>query len=539
VTLAHSIFRGSAHRLLSIGGNSNNIDICNNLFIKEGGSTPFVIDGEIENIRIRNNILTTMPGDLMGRVILFGETRPPDYDSFVFDNNIYNLTSSSDSKIIYYDHGNYNFSQFQTIYGQETNGLTGNPLFIDPENENFHLQSTSPCINAGADLGLTQDFAGVSIPQGLAPDIGPYEYVSADVNGDGQVDALDVHACVNHILGVQDWRDMAGVNSADVNGDGSVDALDVQAIVNGILGNQFANQAPEVDPGTDQSITLPMDTVNLAGTVTDDGLPGTVIVMWSQMSGPGTVIFSNRGAVETTAQFSLEGTYILRLYADDGELNAYDKITITVKPDPSGGRLVAHWNLDESGDTTAYDSTGSGNNGALKNGPEWRSTEGRIDGALSFDGNDDYVLINDPALINKLSQYLDFTISGWIKLNEGAYTEPNGNNSLLYKAPNTIIIRPSGYYIGFNNRNMQGGTSSNIDKWVFVAITREGSMATYYRNGDFIEERNVGNYAVDLTRSRIGGRGSSYQFNGLIDDVRLYNYALSEPEIENLYNAGQ
>ncbi len=52
-----------------------------------------------------------------------------------------------------------------------------NPLFVT-NYTNLQLQSGSPAINAGLNLGLTQDYAGVSVPQGLAPDIGAYEYVS-------------------------------------------------------------------------------------------------------------------------------------------------------------------------------------------------------------------------------------------------------------------------------------------------------------------------------------------------------------------------
>ena len=47
---------------------------------------------------------------------------------------------------------------------------------VIPANDNFTLQSSSPCINAGTDVGLTQDYAGITVPQGSAPDIGAYEY---------------------------------------------------------------------------------------------------------------------------------------------------------------------------------------------------------------------------------------------------------------------------------------------------------------------------------------------------------------------------
>ena len=67
----------------------------------------------------------------------------------------------------------------------------------------------------------TTDFGGVQTDP---------ENISGDLNNDGQVDIYDLQACVNHILGTQDWGD-----KADVNDDGSVDILDVQGIIKIIL----------------------------------------------------------------------------------------------------------------------------------------------------------------------------------------------------------------------------------------------------------------------------------------------------------------
>ena len=61
-----------------------------------------------------------------------------------------------------------------SISGWDTNGLWEDPLMTDPANGDFTLQVTSPCINAGVDVGLTEDYAGNPIV-GL-PDIGAYEY---------------------------------------------------------------------------------------------------------------------------------------------------------------------------------------------------------------------------------------------------------------------------------------------------------------------------------------------------------------------------
>jgi PKD repeat protein len=99
-----------------------------------------------------------------------------------------------------------------------------------------------------------------------------------------------------------------------------------------ILVSSTANQPPTVDAGLDQTITLPA-AASLDGTVTDDGLPtppGAVTTSWSLVSGPGTVTFGDAAAVDTTASISLDGTYVLRLSASDGELTASDEVTITV-----------------------------------------------------------------------------------------------------------------------------------------------------------------------------------------------------------------
>jgi len=96
------------------------------------------------------------------------------------------------------------------------------------------------------------------------------------------------------------------------------------------------DQAPIVDAGPDQTITLPA-TASLNATVTDDGLPnppGSVTTQWTQTSGPGTVSFANALAVKTTATFSQAGTYVLRLTANDGFLSASSFVTITVTPVP-------------------------------------------------------------------------------------------------------------------------------------------------------------------------------------------------------------
>lgn len=98
------------------------------------------------------------------------------------------------------------------------------------------------------------------------------------------------------------------------------------------------NVAPTVNAGTDQTITLP-STANLDGTITDDGLPNppaATTAAWSKVSGPGTVTFGNSSAVDTTATFSVDGAYVLRLTGSDSALSTTDDVAITVNPQPAG-----------------------------------------------------------------------------------------------------------------------------------------------------------------------------------------------------------
>src|SRR5437879_5705767 len=105
------------------------------------------------------------------------------------------------------------------------------------------------------------------------------------------------------------------------------------------------NLAPVVNAGADQVITLP-SIANLTGVAIDDGQPnppGALTTTWSQVSGPGTVSFSNASALNSTATFSASGAYVLRLTVPDGALAAIDDVAVTVNPakiDPALRALV-------------------------------------------------------------------------------------------------------------------------------------------------------------------------------------------------------
>jgi K319-like protein len=111
------------------------------------------------------------------------------------------------------------------------------------------------------------------------------------------------------------------------NGELSEDSVEIEV-----------NEPPEVDAGGSQSVS-PGGTAQLTGNVNDDGLPrsGMLAVEWTQIDGPGTVIFADRNSATTTATFPIEtGDYTLMLTANDGAEcsdSASDVVTISVGSD--------------------------------------------------------------------------------------------------------------------------------------------------------------------------------------------------------------
>ena len=94
----------------------------------------------------------------------------------------------------------------------------------------------------------------------------------------------------------------------------------------------LTNQPPAVDAGSDELIFLPDNMVSLAGSVSDDGLPGGSLLShgWSVVSGPGAVIFDDARGLSTVAHFNEAGDYLIRLAADDGEFVRSDEILVVV-----------------------------------------------------------------------------------------------------------------------------------------------------------------------------------------------------------------
>jgi hypothetical protein len=202
---------------------------------------------------------------------------------------------------------------------------------------------------------------------------------------------------------------------------------------------------------------------------------------------------------------------------------------------PPVGNPVAAYNFNAGSGTTLADVTGKGHTGTLT-GPTW-STAGKTGAALSFDGVNDSVRVNDA---NDLDLTTAMTLEAWVRpttlgnWRTVLFKEQTSHMSYaLYAA--TVSSRPSGQsYIG-GERDVRSPTALPTATWSHLSTTYDGSVLRLYVNGTQVSTLNAsGAMAVSTGPLKIGGNAvfGSEWFSGLIDDVRVYDRALSTAEIQ-------
>ena len=146
--------------------------------------------------------------------------------------------------------------------------------------------------------------------------------------------------------------------------------------------------------------------------------------------------------------------------------------------------LVGSWHFNEGSGTTAYDSSGRGNNGTLVNGPSW--VDGKYGKALEFDGEDDLVSVPHHASLNFGAG--DYTLEFWFKWRgtpraSGGFITKQGYWSV--PTPFTFWGRPNSMLVGVGSgKEAQGemrfNTGGEDGKWHHLVLTRTGETITVY-----------------------------------------------------------
>ncbi|MHC4344627.1 MAG: LamG domain-containing protein [Planctomycetota bacterium] len=233
------------------------------------------------------------------------------------------------------------------------------------------------------------------------------------------------------------------------------------------------------------------------------------------------------------------------------DVNFLDDLGIQVQQ-PSEPNLVGHYKLDEGTGTFAEDSSANDYHGTLENtnegGYSWGS--GRIGKAVEFSGGRAYV--QDNGATPKLRPLREVSVAAWIYIrdemdaarcvvkgkndHESYEIEIDGDDTLIFQFRDANDIARTRYDVN--------GTVW-ADEWIHIAGTYDGSSTACYVNGQLEETKDVNNpygLSQDTNGLAIGNRpkgdANDTPFEGTIDDVRVYDYGLSQAEVAWLATEG-
>lgn len=301
------------------------------------------------------------------------------------------------------------------------------------------------------------------------------------------------------------------------------------------------NTVPVADAGDDQEICgTGLVSLDASGSTDDDG--DTLTYKWVFISVPsGSALVNGDITDRKTATPSFtpdaEGTYSLRVYADDG--TDFDTDRVDIEVGDSGAVLVLH--MDETSGTTVSDSTWDGNDGTATNG-DWLGA--RVFGGMEFDGSES-VTVPDSSELQLTS---DFTIEWWMKPDSnlrGTQTifmkenSGRGYNYASYLAGATLTfygLTGTGAYVYLY------ATPTIDGEWHHYAITYDSSFnGEIYEDGVAIGSSGGGSGAIgtstgDLVIGDYSPSPGFYAFNGRMDEFIIHDSALTASEISDRYN---
>ena len=280
------------------------------------------------------------------------------------------------------------------------------------------------------------------------------------------------------------------------------------------------------------------DTLQLSATVTN--APGPFSFFWNQVGGTGAVTFGNSNAASTTARFSATGVYGLNLTASAGTASASAGLSVVVGPVGSlTNGLLAWWKMDETGGTTAADSSGNNVTGTLAN---VSFTSGHLSNAFYFNGSSSAATFVSP-------DAAQITLAGWVR----ADAQGNSAYPRIFDTPGyRLFFRFDGSgsngvdfatYSTVNGDWFSGANTISLGAWCHVAASYDRSSFTnlpaLYVNGTQFSPATIttpsGTQPSYAGTGYIGNKsGLTRAWIGAIDDLRIYNHLLSDAEVRVL-----
>jgi parallel beta-helix repeat protein len=203
---------------------------------------------------------------------------------------------------------------------------------------------------------------------------------------------------------------------------------------------------------------------------------------------------------------------------------------------------VGYWALDENTGTTTADASGNGNNGTLQNGVAWTAPGKAGAAALTFDGTNDRVLISTSSSLEATTA---MSIGGWFN---HASTGGSGTSGVT-KAQNYRLTAQEAnaasshwqFFFTDSNGTIRSITTTNAysnDVWHYVMGTYDGTQLKIYVDGVSAAPpvNFTGAIKVSTASVFLGLRDATAYYAGQMDEIRIYNRALSASEVAALAN---
>jgi len=330
----------------------------------------------------------------------------------------------------------------------------------------------------------------------------------------------------------------------------SASAVDGRIYVIGIGEDVFPKGVEEYDPATDTWTTrrdMPtaraaLSTCELNGKIYAVG--GTATTAYNGLAtveeyypNPLVIDFNGDGNVDIQDLLKLVESWgtddpivdIAPRPSGDGVVDALDlELLMSYWGQPvEDPTLIAHWALDEAKGEIAYDSAGQ-NDALLIGGPVWQPEGGMIDGALQLDGIDDYV--NTPFVLNPADG--KFTIFVWIKggtAGQAVLSQAGGANWLCTDSVEGCLVTEL-KAAGRGGAPLSSQIVITDGQWYRIGLVWDGSNRILYVDGVAVAEDTQDNLEGSDDGLYIGTsknmEGGTF-WSGLIDDVRIYNRAVS------------